>query len=41
VDGHTSDATRSPTLIWIGRAALLAVTARSLVSLIDDIDLVL
>jgi hypothetical protein len=32
---------RSPTVVWIGRAALLAVTARSLVGLIDDIDLVL
>ena len=32
---------RSPTVVWIGRAALLAVTARSLVSLIADVDQVL
>jgi hypothetical protein len=32
---------RSPTVVWIGRAALLAVTARGLVSLIADIDQVL
>jgi hypothetical protein len=32
---------RSPTVVWIGRAALLAVTARGLVSLIADVDQVL
>jgi hypothetical protein len=32
---------RSPTVAWIGRAALLAVTVRSLVTLIEDIDQVL
>ena len=32
---------RSPTVTWIGRAALLAVTARGLVTLIADIDQVL
>jgi len=32
---------RSPTVVWIGRAALLAVTARSLVNLVADIDQIL
>ena len=32
---------RSPTITWIGRAILLAVTARGLVSLVDDIDQIL
>jgi len=32
---------RSPTITWIGRAILLAVTARGLVSLLDDIDQIL
>ena len=32
---------RSPAVVWIGRVALLAVTARSLVTLIADIDQVL
>jgi len=32
---------RSPTVMWIGRAALLAVTARSLVTLIEDVDQIL
>jgi hypothetical protein len=32
---------RSPTVVWIGRAALLAVTARGLVILVTDIDQIL
>jgi hypothetical protein len=32
---------RSPAVVWIGRAALLVVTARGLVSLVVDIDQVL
>ena len=32
---------RSPTIVWIGRAVLLAVTVRSLVILIEDIDQIL
>jgi hypothetical protein len=32
---------RSPTVVWIGRAILLAVTARGLVSLVADIDQIL
>jgi hypothetical protein len=32
---------RSPTITWIGRAILLAVTVRGLVSLVDDIDQIL
>ena len=32
---------RSPPVAWIGRAVLLAVTARSLVSLLADVDLIL
>jgi hypothetical protein len=32
---------RSPTVVWIGRAALLAVTARSLLTLVADIDQIL
>jgi hypothetical protein len=32
---------RSPTITWIGRVVLLAVTARGLVSLVDDIDQIL
>ena len=32
---------RSPTITWIGRAILLAVTARGLVILVEDIDQIL
>jgi hypothetical protein len=38
---ETTTIWRSPTVVWIGRAALLAVTARGLVSLAADIDQVL
>jgi hypothetical protein len=32
---------RSPTVVWIGRAALLAVTVRGLQILVEDIDQIL
>jgi hypothetical protein len=32
---------RSPAVVWIGRAALLAVTVRSLLILVEDIDQIL